>query len=464
MNSLEVIPVTQEQNMDRDPTLLGMVQDVHGATISVSLDQATASGLTFVHGEAYRIGQVGSFVRIPLGYIDLFGIVSQIGAGAVPEKLVERHPFGNRWLTVQLVGEGERHGSFRRGLSQYPTIDDKVYMVTDHDLARIYGRPRNADFVRVGQLASAESIPALVSMNKLISRHSAVVGSTGAGKSTTVAGLLVAISSPTHFPNARIVVFDIHGEYARALSDRATVFRVNPSPQLNEQQLLIPYWALTFDEFLAVTLGRIEESGRAAVQDKVVALKRTTLERAVASGQTFAGVDPSTVTVDSPLPFSIHELWFDLHCTIHATHYERPGIQQSRDTWALEMNGTVAIQPGDALKVIPPAFRAAKDVKDDPEKIRLSKANINISRPLEALAGRLRDPRFDFIFRPGEWLSPPNGIPNKDLDALLQSWLGNQNVVSILDLSGNSNIHTVRPDRCSSANIVRRTLLVAQTI
>lgn len=422
--------------MARDPTLLGTVQDVRGATISVSLDQSTASGLTFVQGEAYRIGQVGSFVRIPLGYIDLFGIVAQVGAGAVPEKLLEQHPFGNRWITVQLIGEGERHGSFQRGLSQYPTIDDKVHLVTERDLARIYGRPQNADFVRIGQLASAESIPALVSMNKLVSRHSAVVGSTGAGKSTTVAGLLAAMSSPTQYPNARILVLDIHGEYSRALADRATVFRVNPNVDAGEQALLVPYWALTFDEFLSVTLGRIDESGRAAVQDKVVALKKATLQRAVEAGKNIAGADPSTITVDSPVPFSVHEMWFDLHCTMHATHFEKPGVQQSRDTWALEMDGAVPVQPGDAIKVIPPSFRASKDVKEDVEKIRLSRSNINIARPLEALAGRLRDPRFDFLFRPGGWLSPPGGVPAKDLDALLQQWLGGDNVVSILDLSG----------------------------
>lgn len=422
--------------MDRDPTLLGTVQDVRGATISVSLDQSTASGLTFVQGEAYRIGQVGSFVRIPLGYIDLFGIVAQVGAGAVPEKLLELHPFGNRWITVQLVGEGERNGSFQRGLSQYPTIDDKVYLVTDRDLARIYGRPRNTDFVRVGQLASAESIPALVSMNKLVSRHSAVVGSTGAGKSTTVAGLLAAMSSQAVFPSARIVVFDIHGEYARALSDRASVFRVNPNPAIGEVPLLIPYWALTFDEFLSVTLGRLDDSGRAAVQDRIVSLKKATLERTASAGLTISGAESAAVTVDSPIPFSIHELWFDLHCAMHATHHERPGVQQSRDTWALEMDGTNPVQLGDAARVIPPAFRAAKDVKDDPEKIRLSKSTLNISRPLDALAGRLRDPRFDFLFRPGEWHSPPAGVPQRDLDTLLQAWLGGANIVSILDLSG----------------------------
>jgi hypothetical protein len=156
---------------------------VRGATISVSLDRGTVSGLTFVEGRGYRIGQVGSFVRIPLGFIDLFGVVSQVGAGAVPDKLQDDRPFGNRWMTVQLVGEGQRGGVFQRGISQYPTIDDTVHLVTDKDLERIYGSRQEEEFLEVGRVASAESIPALVDINRLVTRHTAVVGATGAGKS-----------------------------------------------------------------------------------------------------------------------------------------------------------------------------------------------------------------------------------------------------------------------------------------
>ena len=57
--------------MGNDPTRLGTVEDVKGATVSVVLDQETVSGLAFVNGYGYRIGQVGSFVRIPIGYVDL---------------------------------------------------------------------------------------------------------------------------------------------------------------------------------------------------------------------------------------------------------------------------------------------------------------------------------------------------------------------------------------------------------
>lgn len=91
-----------------DPSLLGYVQDVDGGTVSVVLEDSSRSGLVFVAGLAYHVAQVGSFVRIPLGFSDLIGVVSRAGSGAVPERLAETNPFGRMWLTVQLMVKAPR--------------------------------------------------------------------------------------------------------------------------------------------------------------------------------------------------------------------------------------------------------------------------------------------------------------------------------------------------------------------
>jgi hypothetical protein len=153
--------------MSSNPTYLGTVEDVSGATLRVKLDDATISGLSFIEGQSYRVGQVGGFVRIPLGFIDLFGVISQVGANAVPERLAVQNQFGNRWMTVQLVGEGQPQTGFARGISQFPTVGDGVHLVTEHDLQLIYGRSKDPKFVAVGHLASVESIPALVDIDNL---------------------------------------------------------------------------------------------------------------------------------------------------------------------------------------------------------------------------------------------------------------------------------------------------------
>mgnify|MGYP000405312777 CR=1 FL=1 len=108
--------------MNVDPTFLGTVEDVTGATIRVELAEGTVSGLSFIEGQSYRVGQVGGFVRIPLGSVNLYGIISQVGASAVPERIAAEALHGNRWLTVQLVGEGQPSAGFDRGISQLSLI------------------------------------------------------------------------------------------------------------------------------------------------------------------------------------------------------------------------------------------------------------------------------------------------------------------------------------------------------
>ena len=412
--------------MPVDPTYLGLIQDVTGNTVSVSLDESTLSGLAFIDGQAYRIGQVGSFVRISLGYVNLFGVVSQVGAGAVPERLAAQEPHGYRWMTVQLVGEGTASTGFRRGISQYPTVGDRVYVVTNDDLRSIYGRENAPNFVKVGHLASAESIPALIDVNRLLSRHSAVVGATGAGKSTTVASLLRALCDPVRYQSARILIVDIHGEYGTALRDLASVFRINPAVDQGQENLFVPYWAMSFDELLSITLGTVDDASRGAVLEKIYSLKKEALNRTAREG-----VTADTLTVDTPVPFSIHRLWFEFHKAMYATHTAQQAAQSAAtEALAVDASGQ-PIQAGDALKVIPPQYQPIAQ-----GRIFLSAANLNFRRPLDYLATKLRDPRFNFMFRPGPWLPGLQDPPEADLDQLLSQWLGGEHPITILDLSG----------------------------
>lgn len=110
------------------PTLLGRVGSVTGSTVSVRQLESVASGIAIIGGRSYRVGQVGSFVRIPQGYHDLYGVISEVGAQATPEALKDPVARGERWMTVQLVGEIVET-SFERGISQYPGINDEVLLL-----------------------------------------------------------------------------------------------------------------------------------------------------------------------------------------------------------------------------------------------------------------------------------------------------------------------------------------------
>lgn len=414
-----------------EPTRLGTVEDVAGGSVRIKLDADTITGLMMVRGEGYRVGQVGSFVRVPAGYGDLYGIVTHVGAGAAPERGDGADAFGNRWIQIELIGQGRRGGKFERGIAQYPSIGDAAHLVTETDLRALYAPGDSRAYISIGKVASSESIPCFIDLNKLVSRHSAVVGSTGAGKSTAVASILHALTS-TAFPSARIVVLDIHGEYAKAFQGRASVFRTTADQEKGEKPLYVPYWALTSEELISLTTGPISGAAQALVLDSI--LDKKTQSRPGRAPHTVA---PSRLTADTPLPFSIHKLWYELHTLQYATHIESSGKGQSRDTWALELDPKTG-QPlvGSAEEVVRPKFRPHKDDRGDTEKIRKS-GNENLMRPqTDSLEGRLRDPRLNFMFRPGPWSVSEEGETDADLDHLLSEWLCNDQPLTVLDLSG----------------------------
>ena len=400
--------------MKTNSTYLGSVQDVTGTTVRVAMINDSLSGLTYVNGEGYRIGQIGSFIKIPIGYNYLFGIITQIGAGAVPENQIQNQPYGNRWITIQLVGEGQRTGEFQRGISQYPTVGDEVHLVSEDDLKRIYGQPDKPYFVNVGHIAGAESIPALIDVNKLVTRHSAVVGTTGSGKSTTVASLLNALSDVEKYPSARILVFDIHGEYGQALKDKANVFKINADKSVgsNEKELYLPFWALSFDELCEISFGRItNEKDYNTILERVLNEKRKSVER-----NPRKGITVDTLNVDSPIPFSLNNLWYDLYVQTLGKFYP----DKEGKPLAYEVDGENELK-GDAGKGIPPIFKKVNTNRDNGDRVQHPvEPALSNSQQLHTLGSKLRVPRFDFIFKPAEWLPDENGDVDKDLDVLIK--------------------------------------------
>ncbi|PLW76647.1 ATP-binding protein [Cohaesibacter celericrescens] len=419
--------------MKNDESYLGDVQDVSGTTVSIAMSIKSLTGFVYIDGQGYRAGQIGSFVRIPIGFDNLFGIVSQVGASAVPEN---RKDFseGNRWMTIQLIGEGPRNGSFQRGLSQYPTIGDKVHLVSERELKGIYGQPDKPYFVRLGHISNAESIPALVDVNKLITRHSAVVGTTGSGKSTTVASLMNALSDTKNYPAARIVMLDIHGEYGQALKERANIFKISAGSRgmASEKKLLLPFWALSFEELCLVAFGEFgNEKDKNIVMERVYQYKLKSLIK-----HPRKGVTKDTLSVDSPVPFSLHDLWLELFIDTFGTYHNPKGrVGDPRSNLAYELGADGKELKGDPYRGIPPTFKSVvTDAGED--KINWLPGLLGLGKQVLLLGTKLRIPRYNFIFSPDHFLPASDGKIPTDVDELLKDWLGSDNPISILDLSG----------------------------
>ncbi|KQC07732.1 MAG: ATPase [Candidatus Cloacimonas sp. SDB] len=418
--------------MNNKETFLGNIQDVTGTAVRFSLISENVSEFIYINGQGYRIGQIGSFVRIPIGFIDLFGIITQVGANSIPDRIDKIQPFSNRWMTIQLIGEGQRNGNFQRGITQYPTIGDEVHLVSENELGRIYGQPNKPFFVKIGNIANAESIPALLDINKLITRHSAIVGTTGSGKSTTVASIINALTDKKKYPSSRIIIIDIHGEYGSALKDKSNIYKINASKsiKLNEKELSIPFWALNFNELCEVSFGDFNsDKERNIMMERIQKAKTDSLMK-----YPLEGISKDTLNIDSPVPFSIHKLWYELFKETFGTYYKGSGKPLENLAYELDDKGDKI--EGDPYLGIPPIFKNVKNEKGDPEKINFLPNSQNFGKQLLLLGAKLRIPRYNFIFKPNKWLPAEDGKIEMDLDKLLKEWIGNDHNITIFDLSG----------------------------
>ena len=393
-----------------DPTSIGRVRHVLGATVTVALDDDVAGITPIYRGEIHRVGQIGSLVRIPQGLVDLIATVELVGiaelAGPLrPSESVQRD---QRWLQVQLLGEIDRGtGRFQRGVGSYPGLDDPVHFATPEQLIAIFPAP-DAEHLRLGRLAAAENVPLCVDASRFVVRHAAVVGSTGSGKTSAVASLLQGFVRGG-WKAANIVVIDPHGEYGQALADAACVKSVLAP---GERGLRVPFWALSAGEILrvfGVTAGQ-------TFLDRYTELVTTGRRRFVAEAK-WLDLDEAAITADTPVPFDIREVWHELDC-------------ENNETRELPKDGgnPCVVEPGCAAKLRSTKYEPYGSGGVPPNKGPYH--GMHGTSPDQLRRGLL-DPQLRF-FR------GPEGTPDGDdpLVRVVQDWLGGDSAVSVLDFSG----------------------------
>jgi hypothetical protein len=397
---------------ERDPTCIGRVRHVLGAQVTVELDIDLAGVAPIFRGRLQPIGQIGSLVRIPQGLVDLIATVSLLGiaelAGVQPPAEVVQT--GERWLQVQLLGEIDRAtGRFQRGVGSYPGLDDPVHFATSEDLLAVFPN-EDDDHVRLGRLAAAEDVPVCLDAGRLVLRHAAVTGSTGAGKTSAVASALQAFVRGG-WGNANIVVIDPHGEYTHAFGSDASTRSVLSA---GGGQLRVPFWALGALDILRVFTGgpggptttkRFEELTREARQAFVEQAK-------------WLQVDPLAVTADTPVPFDINQVWYRLDRENTETRESKPDPATA-----------LVEDEGDPAELRPARFQPYNPGGASPHK---GPNHGNHGSTPELLRLGLQDKRLQFFLQP-----PPD--PAAETDPLVEAmgdWLGGEHPISVLDFSG----------------------------
>lgn len=399
-------------------TEIGIVLSVSGNVVSVQLSDAVKSNSPIIDGTVYRIGQIGSFVKIPLGYCNLYGIVTHIGASAIPDSLkdilIEKYDAisNQQWLSLTLVGQqiGTR---FERGVSQSPTTGDTVHLVTIADMQHIYGEHNKISAINVGNISVSESLDAYLDIDKLVTRHFAVLGSTGSGKSNAV-GVTINAIIEKGFARSRVLILDPHGEYSSVFKDNSTLYKVGKNH--NSNSLYVPYWALPFSEFVKLFDGTLNDQNKEYLRSKIVEAKCHGAE------VNEINLDRSLISADSPIPFSVKKLWFELD------DFERQTFNESRKPETLTDKKII----GNADQMISNEYEPASPGGGKPFLNLQAKSILGF---LDSMRSRIKDARYDFLFNPGEYSPDLDGKVQKDISGLLKSWIGSDRPITILDLS-----------------------------
>ncbi len=270
-----------------------------GRVISVRGSQARVGILATnqVSSNATR-ATVGQFFGIRTATTTIVAIITEVTR--------ENLPAADNYIaaaSVDLLGEiaSGSTGRFQRGVTSYPTIGDAVDVLTNQQLRTVYA-PSKAEQISIGTLQQDPSVIAYVDVEEMLSKHFAVLGSTGVGKSSGVSLLLNEILRVR--PNLRVFLLDVHNEYGRCFGDKALV--------LNPRNLKLPFWLFNFEEFVDVIFG-----GRPGVPEELEVLveliplaKATYTQYQNSDRMGLKRIDAKSVgfTPDTPVPYRLVDL------------------------------------------------------------------------------------------------------------------------------------------------------------
>jgi len=216
---------------------------------------------------------------------------------------------------VDILGEistnkTTRTTRFFRGVRSFPVLSEPVVTMLKPELELIFNRDTE-QCISVGKLQQDSSIVAKVRTDDLLSKHFAIIGSTGSGKSCTVALVLQAILSENR--NAHVVLFDPHNEYSRSFGPLAEV--------IGSSKLDLPIWLFNFEETVELLASEIEDHRREEqeiLHDLILKAKqlydRMTRQGNLSSQIKISDVEKELgragahITLDSPVPYRVRDL------------------------------------------------------------------------------------------------------------------------------------------------------------
>nr|QIB99794.1 Bipolar DNA helicase [Proteus vulgaris] len=381
---------------------IGKIIEVDGSRIIAELDPTISDLSRVFAGENYPIGQFGSIIKVHFSRRSIYGLVSRLRMKAdyQLEKGLPAASSDERIIEADLFGEGEwrRKGEdefaleFERGVATYPLPQQTIYLTPKSELRFIYGDAKGA-VIQLGEHVGSGGAPCYAELNELLGKHTAILGSTGAGKSGTVAAVIHSILERGEIAKHRhwhpqIIILDPHNEYGKA-------FPAHQRLSTDEGSLKLPYWLLDLEESLSLFIGKTEFAATSQsniVKNALIAVREQAAEQ--------LKLDKNQLTVDSPIPYIIGS----------AEGLDHFGFKDG----ALYEQGLIG------------AINAQRPENKD------KKQHEDFSRVIRKIDSLLKDGRLRFMME--SWDGSEDPLPT-----IVNQFLTQQTTVQIVDLSGVPN-------------------------
>ncbi|TCK85077.1 ATP-binding protein [Albibacterium bauzanense] len=392
---------------------IGQVIEVNTERVIVEVSNELDNYNIIHNGTLYRIGQVGSFVKIINGLscvycvVESFSTYMQTGDIAINKKVIN----------VSLLGFKNIKGEFESGAKITPSIADSVFLIDEDDINVIF--KSDVKFpIEVGKNYFSNSLPVYLNLNEFVLKHSLIVGSTGSGKSNTVAYLLNNIT--TEYKSSRVVIIDIHGEYMKYLGDDANEFSIyDPA-----KKLVIPYWMLDFEtlcKLFGLGNGLTYSSIIDVFRDRILEMKKEFVNSVDLLKEK---IKLSDININSPIPFNIKNIWFEFYNRGYGTFENGSRIFGE---FAYLKDGDENPLIGDAENLIKPQFEPYSMGVNRPFKSN----EVQYKNVADNIENLLRNEDFKFVFGDDEYIKG-----DKSIAELISSWIENDKQISVLNLSG----------------------------
>lgn len=238
----------------------------------------------------------------------LIGIITRVNKKRIEAEEFEENEekFSANTCNITMVGSfyiklgATKSNVFKRAINTYPEINSEVYLANSRALAIIMNSlddsTGKAEKLIIGKFASNKEVNAVLDGNRFFQRHACIVGSTGSGKSYTVANIL---EKAEHLPYCNVIVYDLHGEY----NELSYADQIKISDEAGG--LHVPLWFFNYEEIHSLFIESSEGTStnqRAAVIDYILKAKKEYIDTSMKS------ISSDIVTADTPVPFSAHAL------------------------------------------------------------------------------------------------------------------------------------------------------------